>query len=137
MNLEAETFTKDDRFGPFSNGFEYHVWTSRNCEGCRNYNPEAQTSRDGCAIEVQIAMASLLDGTIPVRHALRDGFLEPGPDGKLVRAPGDATTWDCPERRRRDEPDDRPRRGPRPPEGQMDLLDPRNQPVPEREKTYA
>jgi hypothetical protein len=104
-------------------------------QGLSQLQPEASTSRDGCAIEVQIAMAACLDGTIPVKHALRGGFLEPGEGGRLVRAEGDASTWRCPEYRGYDEPDDRPHRGPRPPEGQMDIFDPRN--APERVRVLA
>jgi hypothetical protein len=37
--------------------------------------------------------------------------------------------WRCPEYKGYDEPDDRPRTGPRPSDGQLDLLDPRSQPV--------
>lgn len=78
---------------------------------------------------------------IPVRIALRADFLRPAEGGKL----SDAHLWVkcsdggtalalplCPEYRGYDEPDDRPRRGPRPPKEQLDLLDPRN--VPDRER---
>lgn len=126
-----ETYTKDDGFRPFSNGYEYEMWSSRNCcrgKGCRNYRPNASTSRDGCPIEVAIALASCTDGEVKAKHGLRGGFLEPGPNGTLVRVEGDCTTWRCPEYRGYDEPDDRSRRGPKPPADQLDLLDPRNQP---------
>jgi hypothetical protein len=120
--------TKDGSYRPFSNGTEYHMWQERNCcrgeKGCRNYKPEATSSKNGCPIEVAIVMASCLDGTISNRIALRGGFLVPGPDGLLVEnEPG--TIVACPEYRGYDEPDDRPRRGPRPAPGQIDLLDPR------------
>lgn len=124
-----------DTFSPFSNGHEFRMWTAHNCErgkGCRNYNPNASTSRDGCPMEVAIACASIGDGLVKAKHGLRAGLLEPGPNGEIVRAEGDASTWRCPEYRGRDEPDDRPRRGPRPAPGQIDLLDPRN--VPGRER---
>ena len=69
-------------------------------------------------------MAACTDGTILAGIALRGGFLEPGPGGDLVEAA--PRCWECPEFRGYDEPDDRPRRGPRLPKGQLDLLDPRN-----------
>ena len=129
----------DEPFHPFSNGHEYRMWTANNCErgcgGCRNYNPNASSSRHGCPIEVAIALAACADGAIKGKHGLRAGLLEPGANGLLVRAEGDASTWRCPEYRGRDEPDDRPRRGPWAPEGQIDLLDPRN--VPERSPVHA
>jgi hypothetical protein len=122
----------NDTFGPFSNGTEYHMWLDRNCRrghGCRNYNPEASTSRDGCPMEVAICLAAVTDGQIKAKHGLRCGICEPGANGMIVEAPGDCTTWRCPEYRGRDEPDDdQPRRGPRPSSGQLDLLDPRNEP---------
>lgn len=116
-----------NRVRPFSNGTEFHMWLSYNCEGCCRYRPNATTSRDGCPIEVALSLGSASDGTIPERIAVRGGFL--GPDG---RDPVLLVPHRCPERRGRDEQDDRPRRGPRPPEGQMDLLDPRNVPARER-----
>jgi hypothetical protein len=124
-----------DTFQPFSNGTEYGWWMERNCErgqGCRAYNPQASTSRDGCPMEVAIANAAASDGQMKGAHGLRCGLLAPGAHGLLIRAEGDATSWRCPEYRGRDEPDDRPRRGPRPSPGQIDLLDPRN--VPDRER---
>jgi hypothetical protein len=127
-----------DTFQPFSNGDEWRMWIAYNCKrgkGCRNYNPNASTSRDGCPMEVAISLAGCTDGQIKAKHGLRAGLLEPGANGLLVRADGDASTWRCPEYRGRDEPDDRPRRGPRPAPGQIDLLDPRN--VPDRERVRA
>lgn len=122
-----------DTFRPFSNGFEYEMWLGHNCQrgqrGCRSYNPNASTSRNGCPMEVAIALANGTDGKLKAKHGLRAGLLEPGPRGELVVADGDASTWRCPEYRGYDEPDDRVRRGPRPPAEQMDLLDPRNAPV--------
>jgi hypothetical protein len=126
-----------DEYAPFSNGFEFRMWTAHNCEcgkGCRNYNPNASTSRDGCPMEVALSAAACFDGTIKAKHGLRAGLLSPGPNGEIVRAEGDASSWRCPEYRGRDKPDDRPRRGPRQPEGQMDLLDPRTAPVETRER---
>lgn len=129
----------NDEFQPFSNGHEHRMWTSNNCErgngGCRNFNPMASSSKNGCPMEVAIALAACTDGHIKAKHGLRCGLLEGGPNGLLVRAEGDASTWRCPEYRGRDEPDDRPRRVPKPPADQMDLLDPRNTPV--RERTTA
>ncbi len=134
--MGARTFTKDDRYpGPFSNGTEHMMWLESNCgrgeKGCRKYRPDATSSRDGCAIEVAVALA---DGGIPMRIALRGGFVEPGPDGRLVEVesaehPGAKVIPKCPEFKGYDEPDDRPRRGPRPSDGQIDLLDPRNVPA--------
>lgn len=126
----------NDTFQPFSNGFEHMMWLDRNCargKGCRNYNPKASTSRNGCPMEVAISLASVSDGQIKAKHGLRCGILDAGPNGELVMADGDASTWRCPEYRGRDEPDDRPRRGPRPRQGQMDLLDPRSVPSTERQ----
>lgn len=123
-----------DTFQPFANGHEFRMWMARNCErgkGCRNYQPNAATSRDGCPMEVALALASATDGQITARHGLRCGILA-AEGGDLVPAEGDASTWRCPEYRGRDEPDDRPRRGPRPPSGQIDLLDPRNDLTPAR-----
>lgn len=125
-----------DTFSPFSNGHEFRMWIARNCErgkGCRNFNPNAATSRDGCPMEVALSLAALDGGTIKAKHGLRAGLLEPGANGELVRAEGDASSWRCPEFRGKDEPDDRPRRGPRPAPGQADLLDPRNAPDAVRE----
>jgi hypothetical protein len=93
-------------------------------------------SRHGCPIEVAVALAEHADTddtAIPIRIAVRGGFLEPGPNGTLVEPeseshPGAKVIVACPEYKGYDEPDDRPRRGPRPPKEQMDLLDPRNAP---------
>lgn len=126
----------NDTFSPFSNGHEYRMWLANNCErgegGCRNYNPNSTSTRHGCPMEYNLAAAACFDGTIKAKHGLRCGILAPGPNGELVRAEGDASTWRCPEYRDRDEPDDRPRRGPKPAPGQIDLLDPRNVPDCER-----
>jgi hypothetical protein len=135
------TLSKDDRVDVFSNGTEFHMWLGSNCcrgeKGCRNYKPNATSSRHGCPIEVAIALAGGTDGKIPAGIALRGGFLQPGPNGTL----NDDHLWvtasdgfpcraipTCPEYRGYDEPDDRSRRGPRPPANQLDLLDPRNVP---------
>lgn len=129
-----------DKFSPFSNGFEFRMWLGHNCQrgkGCRNYKPNASSSRHGCPIECALALASCSDGEIKAAIGLRGGLLEPGANGLLEPAEGDASTWTCPEYRGRDEPDDRPRRGPRPSAGQIDLLDPRNQPTPTRERTHV
>jgi hypothetical protein len=135
---ESGGMLPNDRFQPFSNGFEFRMWTANNCErgqgGCRSYNPNAGSSKDGCPMEVALAMASCGDGQIKAKHGLRAGILAPE-GGMLVMADGDASTWRCPEYRGRDEPDDRPRRGPRQPADQMDLLDPRN--VPDRERVAS
>lgn len=115
----GSTFQPSDPFRPFSNGEEFRRWIAANCErghkGCRRYNPEASSSRHGCPIEVALSEASILDGTIPAKIALRGGFLQPV-DGELVR-PSCLTDGKCPEYKGYDEPDDRPRRGPRPPAG--------------------
>lgn len=141
-------FTKDDRVDIFSNGHEFRMWQASNChrgeKGCRKYRPDATTSRDGCPIEVAVALASCTDGKIPARIALRGDFLSEGQNGKLT----DDHLWakesdghtarvipSCPEYKGYDEPDDRPRRGPRPPKEQLDLLDPRN--TPERERVSS
>lgn len=127
----TETFKLGEDFAPFSNGTEHMMWLGMNCErgckGCRNYKPEATSSRHGCPIEVAVAQGTIT-GVIPVRIGVRGGFLEPGPSGTLVRS--EFHPPKCPEYRGYDEPDDRPRRGPRPPANQMDLLDPRNQDAP-------
>jgi hypothetical protein len=131
------TYGKGDRYRPFSNGTEHMMWLDSNClrgeRGCRKYNPEAESSRHGCAIECAIALGGCLDGDIPASIALRGGFLEPGPGGRLVEVddgehPGAKVIPACPEFKGYDEPDDRPRRGPRPPKEQLDLFDPRNSP---------
>lgn len=125
-------YMPSDDFVPFSNGTEFEMWLARNCQrghkGCRRYNPNAESSRDGCPIEVALAKGTIT-GTIPARIALRGGFLGPGPNGTLVDARDPGRIGECPEYKGYDEPDDRPRRGPKPPEGQQDLLDPRHQPV--------
>jgi hypothetical protein len=127
------TYSKDDRVRPFSNGAEFEMWLARNCrrgqKGCRNYNPAASSSRHGCPMEVALAMAYCLDGLVPVKQLLRCGILAPAESGRLTLADGDCTTWQCPEYRGYDEPDDRPRRSPRPPADQLDIFDPRNEPV--------
>lgn len=132
------TYAANDRYRPFSNGTEFGMWIESNCcrgeKGCRNYRPDATSSRDGCPIEVAVAVGGMRDGTIPARIGLRGGFLEPGPNGRLVEVestehPGCKVIPACPEYRGYDEPDDRPRRGPRPPKEQLDLLDPRNAPT--------
>lgn len=115
----------NDEYAPFSNGSEYRHWIACNCErdkGCRSYNPEASSSRHGCPMEVALSLG-VLTGTIKAKHGLRCGLLSPGPNGEIV---DDRVPRPCPEYRGRDEPDDRPRRGPGQPEGQMDLLDPRH-----------
>lgn len=137
----AESFGKNDTFVPFSNGHEHRMWLDCNChrgDGCRRYNPNAATSRHGCAIEVAIAFANVNDGDVPVRIGLRGGFLEPGPGGRLVRVDADkpyAVIPECPEYKGRDEPPDPPTRPRRPPGDQMDLLDPRN--APDRERVHG
>ncbi len=131
----ADGLLPTDDYRPFSNGHEHRMWIDRNCyrgAGCRNHRPDAPSSRHGCPIEVAMAVGAFTTGTMKAKHGLRGGLLEPGPNGLLVPAEGDASTWRCPEYRGRDEPDDRPRRGPRPPADQIDLLDPRN--VPDRER---
>ena len=130
----SESYAKNDSYRPFSNGTEHMMWLDSNCcrgeRGCRNYRPMATSSRDGCPIEVAIAIGAIDDGEIPARIGLRGGFLEPGPNGRLVEVeadpPGPKVIPSCPEFRGYDEPDDRPRRGPKPPADQMDLLDPRS-----------
>lgn len=130
-----------DGHRPFSNGTEFHMWLGSNCDrpprGCRKFKPDAVSSKNGCPIEVAVSIGSATDGTIPVRIALRGGFLVPGPNGTLVepeseKHPGAKVIPACPEYKGYDEPDDRPRRGPQPPKEQLDLLDPRN--VPDRER---
>lgn len=135
-------YGKDARIDVFSNGTEHMMWLEYNCmrgeRGCRKYNPNATSSRHGCPIECAVALGSWTDGKIPARIALRGGFLTEGPNGTLT----DDHLWvtasdghparaipECPEYKGYDEPDDRPRRGPRPPKGQLDLLDPRNTPT--------
>lgn len=123
------------RFHTFSNGTEREMWYDHNCRrgerGCRNYVEMAPTSRDGCPIEVALAFScGIGDGSLCAKHALRGGFAVPGPNGTLVPAPLDDFPPDCPEYRGYDEPDDRPRRHPRPPADQLDLLDPRFEPSP-------
>lgn len=122
---------------PFSNGAEHDMWLNSNChrgeKGCRRYNPLASSSKNGCPIEVAVSIGSVNDGTIPIRIAVRGGFLVPGPNGTLVepeseKYPGAKVIPACPEFKGYDEPDDRPRRGPQPPKEQLDLLDPRNVP---------
>lgn len=130
----VETYKPNDPYRPFSNGTEHMWWLESNCcrgeKGCRKYRPEATSSRHGCPIEVAVALASMTDGKIPARIALRGGWLIPGSNGELVEDtdPRGRVIPVCPEFRGYDEPDDRPRRSPRPPEGQLDLLDPRNGP---------
>jgi hypothetical protein len=130
-------------YRPFSNGTEHHWWLDSNCSrgerGCRKYKPDAVDSRHGCPIEVAVALAGARDGTIPIRIAVRAAFLEPGPNGTLVeprddRDPHAKVIPACPEYKGYDEPDDRPRRGPRPPREQLDMLDPRN--TPERSEVH-
>lgn len=136
---EEILYGPQDRFHPFSNGTEHRIWLSANCHrgegGCRRYRPDASSSRDGCPIEVAIAKAACLDGTISMKHALRGGFVELGPNGlfrdRTVGVASDGLPCSvivaCPEYKGYDEPDDRPRRGPSP-RGTLDLLDPRNAP---------
>jgi hypothetical protein len=141
-------YGKDDRVDVFSNGTEHMMWLESNCmrgkRGCRKYNPNASSSRHGCPIEVAVALAGGTDGKIPARIALRGGFLEEGPNGKLTDDCRSTIASDglpatvipaCPEYKGYDEPDDRPRRGPQPPKEQLDLLDPRN--VPERPRVAS
>jgi len=150
--IDLPMYSKDDRYpkgggGVFANGTEHEMWLEQNCargeRGCRHYRPDATSSRNGCPIEVAIALAGGTDGCIPARIALRGGFLREGAAGLLTDAHLWPTTSDgfpayapplCPEFKGYDEPDDRPRRGPRPPKGQLDLLDPRSTPGRVREK---
>lgn len=125
------SYQPNDDFRPFSNHTEYEIWLHNNCQrgerGCRRYNPEASTSRHGCPMEVAMALGSATSGHMKAKLALRCGLLVPGEKGELVRP----DEWiRCPEYKGYDEPDDRRRRGPKPPEGQQDLLDPRNAPEP-------
>lgn len=136
MPREGKTYMPNDPYRPFSNGTEHLVWLERNCQrgekGCRKYRPNASSSRDGCPIEVATALGYIGDGGVKAKIALRAGWLEPGPNGTLVESEGHNPCIACPEYRGYDEPDDRPRRPPKPPESQLDLLDPRNEPVRER-----
>ena len=126
-----------ERMRPFSNGTEYYMWLESNCLTCRSYRPTATSSRHGCPIEVSVALAKWDDGTIPARIALRGGFVEPGPNGKLYERVDVAVIPKCPEYRGKDDPDDRPRRGPRPPANQLDMLDPRYESEPTRTATRS
>lgn len=126
----SQSYGKNDPYRPFSNGTEHMTWLESNCmrgaRGCRKYNPNATSSRHGCPIECAITL-----GNMSASIALRAGFLEPGPDGRLVPVDADLPYKiipKCPEYKGYDEPDDRPKRGPRPPKEQLDLLDPRNAP---------
>ncbi len=132
------TFAPTDRYVPFSNGTEHMIWLDSNCcrgrNGCRKYRPDATSSRHGCPIEVAVALAACHGDGISVRIALRGGWLEPGLNGTIIEATaaGGRLIPACPEYKGYDEPNDRPKRGPRPPEGQLDLLDPRLDPVREK-----
>jgi hypothetical protein len=134
LHLSQSSYQPTDPYVPFSNGTEHEIWLTRNCcrgeRGCRKYRPNASSSRDGCPIEVAVAIGGMGHGEIPARIALRGGWLEPGPNGTLIENtdPRGRVIPACPEFKGYDEPDDRPRRGPRPPADQLDLLDPRNQP---------
>lgn len=131
----SETFGHKDTFVPFSNGHEYRMWLEINCQsgerGCRKYNPNASSSRHGCAIECAVALGNATDGNMPCRLGLRGGLLVEAANGRL-QAVDPGVIPRCPEYKGYDEPDDRPRRSPKPPEGQIDLLDPRNAPEPAR-----
>jgi hypothetical protein len=123
---EKQTFMPGDEYRPFSNGTQYHMWLAHNCEGCRKYKPEADKCPPACPIEFALSI-SCVGNQLDAEMGLRAGFLQPGPNGTLVQESIFTESMKCPERRGYDEPDDRPKRGPRPPKGQMDLLDPRNQ----------
>jgi hypothetical protein len=127
-----EGFKPNDDFRPFGSGAEHADWLAGNCErgaGCRNYKPEASSSRNGCPMEVAMALASFGTGRIKAKHALRCGMLVEGPGGTLVE-PDEYVP--CPEYRGRDEPGP-PRMPSLPPVdgAQLDMLDPRNEPAPE------
>lgn len=83
----SRDYSKDDRYRPFSNGTEHMLWLEGNCmrgeRGCRNYNPNASSSRHGCPIEVAIALAGGTGEGIPARIALRGDFLRPTTGGRL------------------------------------------------------
>lgn len=141
--MTRPTYAPNDPYRPFSNGTEHHMFIESNCcrgeKGCRSYKPDATSSKHGCPIEVALALGSCREGTIPAKVGLRGGFLEPGPKGRLVEVrseehPGAKVIPECPEFRGWDEPDDRPRRGPRPSPEQIDLLDPRHSPERTRER---
>jgi hypothetical protein len=71
-----------DGYRPFSNGTEHMMWLESNCgrgeKGCRKYKPMAPSSKTGCPIEVAVALGGCDTGLIPIRIAVRGGFLEPG-----------------------------------------------------------
>ena len=134
----SQVYKPEDEYRPFSNHTQYEIWLGRNCEGCRKYKPEADRCPPACEIEFALSISGIgqhLDAAM----GLRAGFLQPGPNGTLVEGSTYTESATCPERRGFDEPDDRPKRGPRPPKGQMDLLDPRNGPVdaPARQSAFS
>jgi len=125
-NIPPQVFKPEDEYRPFSNGTQYHMWLAHNCEGCRKYKPEADKCPPACEIEFAISISGI-GQRLDAAMGLRAGFLRPGPNGTLVEESIHTEATKCPERRGFDEPDDKPKRGPRPSPGQMDLLDPRLQ----------
>lgn len=69
------------RIRPFSNGTEFEIWTSQNCDKCCRYsNVSSKRSNAKCKLAFDLDFACVDDGTITIKTAekigLKDGYLK-------------------------------------------------------------
>lgn len=58
--------TKEKYIKPFSNGFEFRSWTTKNCDRCTKYENESTSiEKAGCKLAFSIDLGSVTDGMIP------------------------------------------------------------------------
>lgn len=66
--------TEEKKIRPFSNGFEFRSWTTKNCDRCSRYENKSATIEDaGCKLAFSIDLGNVTDGTIPERIASEFG----------------------------------------------------------------
>lgn len=66
--------TEEKKIRPFSNGFEFDSWTTKNCDRCSKYENESTSIEDaGCKLAFYIDLGSVTDGTIPEHIASEFG----------------------------------------------------------------
>jgi len=58
--------TMEKTFRPFSNGSEFMIWSENNCEQCVKANMDTAERENTCPMEFDIAMALVMDGSIPL-----------------------------------------------------------------------
>lgn len=57
--------TEEKKIRPFSNGFEWRSWTTKNCDRCLKYENKSTTIEDaGCRLAFSIDLGRVTDGMI-------------------------------------------------------------------------